>query len=370
MNGSPSALTVPHRILMGPGPSDTPPEVLRALSLPTLGHLDPAFLGIMDEVKEMLRTVFLTDNEFAIPISGTGSAGMETALVNMIEPGDGVIVCVSGVFGRRMCDIVERCGGVLKQIEVEWGTPVDPEVVARAFEEYSAQVLCIVHAETSTGVLQPMEEISAITKSHQALLVMDAVTSLGGAPVRTDEWSVDVCYSGTQKCLSCPPGLAPITFSSRALDKLRNRSHRVPSWYLDMTMVEKYWGPERVYHHTAPINMIYALREALRLAIEEGLEARWERHRALHSELVAGIEALGLEMLVEKPYRAPMLNAVKVPGGVDDALLRRRLLEEYEIEIGSGLGPLKGKIWRVGLMGYSCKRENVSLFLDALKKLL
>ncbi|MBN1829238.1 MAG: alanine--glyoxylate aminotransferase family protein [Deltaproteobacteria bacterium] len=364
------SLSVPRRVLLGPGPSNVPPEVLQAMALPVIGHLDPAFLAIMEEVQAMLRTVFATTNRFTIPISATGSAGMEAALVNAIERGDKALVCVNGVFGVRMCDIVERAGGELKKIEAEWGTPFQPDQVRDALKNFPAAIVAIVHAETSTGVLQPLEEISRIVHDHGALFVVDAVTSLGGTPVNVDDRKIDVCYSGTQKCLSCPPGLSPITFSDSAIEKLKSRTSKVQSWYLDMTMIEKYWGPERVYHHTAPISMIYALREALRLALDEGLESRFDRHRRLSAQLIDGLEKMGLEMLVDRKYRTPMLNAVKIPCGVDEAVLRKRLLERYGIEIGAGLGPLKGKIWRIGLMGHSCAEENISLILSALKSLL
>jgi alanine-glyoxylate transaminase/serine-glyoxylate transaminase/serine-pyruvate transaminase len=363
-------LSLPDRILLGPGPSNIPPSVSKAMSQHMVGHLDPVFLAIMEEVQEMMRRVFMTSNRFTIPISGTGSAGMESALVNTIEKGDHVLVCVNGVFGTRMCDIVERCGGILKRIDAEWGKPIDGELVRQTLEDFPARIVAIVHAETSTGVLQPLEEISRIVHEQGALLVVDAVTSLAGVEVKIDDWGVDVCYSGTQKCLSCPPGLAPITFSEKAMEKLRNRKAAVQSWYLDMTMLEKYWGPERVYHHTAPISMIYALRESLRLVLEEGLQKRWARHREHHNELVSGLEKLGLSMLVEKTYRTPMLNSVIIPETADDASVRQQLLNEYNIEIGSGLGPLKGKIWRIGLMGHSCTKENVEMILYALKNLL
>lgn len=364
------ALNPPHRILMGPGPSNVPDSVTEALAKPVVGHLDPVFLDIMVEVQEMLRSVFMTTNHLTIPISGTGSAGMEAALVNTIEEGDHVLVCISGVFGQRMCDIVERCGGVLEKVETQWGTPIDPEQVQTALTNFPAKIVAIVHAETSTGVLQPLEDISRIVHERDALLLVDAVTSLGGAPLKIDEWEIDVCYSGTQKCLSCPPGLAPITFGPRAVEKLNKRLSKVKSWYLDMTMVQKYWGPDRAYHHTAPISMIYALREALRLVLEEGLTDRWERHQKLHKNLVAGLENLDLEMLVDESYRTPMLNSVTIPSEADDASIRKRLLEEYNTEIGSGLGPLKGKIWRIGLMGHSCSQENVDHILSALRTLL
>lgn len=363
-------LSLPNRVLLGPGPSNVPDRVMKALSSPVVGHLDPAFLAVMEEVQEMLRSVFMTANQFTIPVSGTGSAGMEAALVNSIEEGDNVLVCVNGVFGERMCDIVERCGGILRRVDTKWGTSIDPEQVLKALEEFPADIVTIVHAETSTGVLQPLEEISKITHEKDALLVVDAVTSLGGAPLKVDEWEIDVCYSGTQKCLSCPPGLAPVTFSPRAVEKLEKRSQKVQSWYLDMTMIRKYWGSDRVYHHTAPISMIYALRESLRIVLEEGLVKRWERHQKLHRNLVAGLGNLGLKMLVDEKFRTPMLNSVIIPSGADDALIRKRLLDEYNTEIGSGLGPLKGKIWRIGLMGHSCTQENVDYILSALKSLL
>lgn len=370
MSDSYTDLSMPNRILMGPGPSNVPERVLKAMSAPVVGHLDPAFLYVMEEVQEMLRTVFVTQNRFTIPISGTGSAGMEAAFVNTIEAGDNVLVCVNGVFGERMSDIVSRCGGILKRVEAKWGTPIDPADVKKAMQDFPADIVAIVHAETSTGVLQPLEEISKIVHDKGALLLVDAVTSLGGAPLRTDEWNIDVCYSGTQKCLSCPPGLAPITLNSRVLERLKRRTRNVQSWYLDMTMLERYWGPERVYHHTAPVSMIYALRESLRIVLEEGLVNRWERHARYSGDLVAGLENLGLKMLVEERYRIPMLNSVYIPEGVDDVQIRKRLLEEYNIEIGSGLGPLKGKIWRIGLMGHSCRKENVDLILKALKALI
>lgn len=363
-------LSLPDRILLGPGPSNVSERVMKAMSNPIVGHLDPAFLAVMEEVQEMLRAVFMTDNRFTIPISGTGSSGMEAALVNTIEEGDNVLVCVSGVFGERMCDIVGRCGGILKKIETNWGTPIDPDDVAAALKDFPAKIVAIVHAETSTGVLQPLEQISKIVHEKDALLLVDAVTSLGGAPLKIDEWNIDICYSGTQKCLSCPPGLAPITFSPQAVEKLRKRSQKVQSWYLDMTMLEKYWGPKRVYHHTAPINMIYALRESLRIVLEEGLAKRWDRHNKLHKNLITGLKKSGLKMLVDEKFRTPMLNSVIIPSGIDDALIRKRLLDEYNIEIGSGLGPLKGKIWRIGLMGHSCTSENVNLILLAFETLL
>jgi alanine-glyoxylate transaminase/serine-glyoxylate transaminase/serine-pyruvate transaminase len=358
------------RILLGPGPSNVHPRVLRAMATPLVGHLDPEFLVIMDETKELLRYVFQTENDLTLPISGTGSAGMEASLCNIIEPGDRVVVVVKGVFGERMCDVAGRCGAQVKRIEVEWGRIVEPEQVKAALKDGGVKVLAIVHAETSTGVLQPLEEISQIVHEHGAFLLVDTVTSLGGHPVKVDEWGIDICYSGSQKCLSCPPGLAPITFNNRAAEAMRNRKSKVQSWYLDMTMVEKYWGQERAYHHTAPITMNYALREALCLIFEEGLEARFERHRLNHQALLAGLQAMGLEPHAQARHRLWTLNAVRVPEGVEDAKIRRRLLDEFSIEIGGGLGPLKGQIWRIGLMGYSSSKQNVLLFLGALETVL
>jgi len=362
--------TEPRRILMGPGPSNCHPSVLEAMSQPLLGHLDPDFLAIMDETQTLLRQVMGTTNRLTLPVSGTGSAGMETCLCNLVEPGDRALVCINGVFGTRMADIVGRLGGELHTVEAEWGKPVDPQAVAAAVARVNPKVVAIVHAETSTGVLQPIEEISRIAHEAGALLLVDAVTSLGGAPVETDAWEIDAVYSGTQKCLSCPPGLAPVSFSERAVAALDARKSKVPSWYLDMSMVRKYWGSDRTYHHTAPISMIYALNQALKVIMDEGLQARFERHRLNHRALVAGVEAMGLSMLVEPAYRLPMLNAVCIPDGVDDRAVRAALLKKHRIEIGGGLGPLAGKIWRIGLMGHSCTQENVLRLLGALEEIL
>ena len=358
------------RILLGPGPSNVHPRVLRAMATPLVGHLDPEFLVIMDETKELLRYVFQTENDLTLPISGTGTAGMEASLYNIIEPGDRVVVVVKGFFGERMCDMAGRCGAQVKRIEVEWGRIVEPEQVKAALKDGGVKVLAIVHAETSTGVLQPLEEISQIVHERGTFLLVDTVTSLGGHPVKVDDWDLDICYSGSQKCLACPPGLAPITFSNRAAEAMRTRESKGQSWYLDMAMVEKYWGQERVYHHTAPITMNYALREALRLIFEEGLEARFERHRLNHQALLAGLQAMGFEPLAQAGHRLWTLNAVKIPEGVEDAKIRGRLLDEFSIEIGGGLGPLKGQIWRIGLMGYSSSKRNVLLFLGALETVL
>jgi len=359
----------PKRILLGPGPSPVDDRVLAAMSAPLLGHLDPLFLRCMDDVQSLLRYVFETENRVTIPISATGSAGMEAALVNVIEPGDEVVVCINGVFGQRMRDIVERAGGKPVVVEAQWGEAIDVNKIEAAFNSSKPKALALVHAETSTGVLQDLNGLSDLAHSRDALLIVDAVTSLGGHPVGVDRNGIDICYSGTQKCLGAPPGLSPITFNERAIDRIRARRSKVQSWYLDITLVEKYWGDDRTYHHTAPISMNYALREALRLIHEEGLEARWRRHELNHRALVAGIEAMGLQMAVAAGHRLWSLNAVSVPDGVDDARVRARLLEE-DIEIGGGLGPLKGRIWRIGLMGSGSTEENVRLVLDALHRSL
>jgi alanine-glyoxylate transaminase/serine-glyoxylate transaminase/serine-pyruvate transaminase len=363
-------LQPPERILMGPGPSATPPRVLAAMALPTLGHLDPAYLEIMNQTAEMLRRLFRTQNRLTLPMSGTGSAGMETAFVNLLEPGDRVLVAINGVFGTRMKDIVERCGGECDVVSSEWGRPVDPDALREALGRKSYKAVAVVHAETSTGARSDLEAIGAAVRGSGALLIADAVTSLGGMPVEIDAWGIDVCYSGTQKCLSCPPGLSPVTFGERAAEAIRNRKTKPQSWYLDLTMIEQYWGSERTYHHTAPINMTYGLNEALRLVFEEGLENRWERHRRMSDLLKEGLSEMGLSVLNDPEYALPMLNAVVVPEGADEAEVRKRLLAEYNIEVGAGLGPLKGKIWRVGLMGYAAQERNVVYFLAALRKIL
>ena len=360
------------RLLMGPGPSGVHPRVLEALSKPIVGHLDPQFLAVMDRIQEMLRRLFRTGNRLTIAVSGTGSAGMESAFVNVVEPGDEVLVCVNGVFGNRMSDIVERIGGVLHRIDRPWGEVFELSEIEEALLRHpDVKVVAIVHAETSTGALQPLEQIGELCRRQGRLFLVDCVTSLGGERFEADEWNVDVAYSGTQKCLSCPPGLAPVTFSERAVEKLKSRESKVVSWYLDLSMIEKYWTDgERAYHHTAPISMNYALHEALCLVHEEGLEARWERHRRNSAALVAGLEALGFRLFAQQGHRLPMLNAVWIPEGVDDAGFRKALLEDYDIEIGGGLGEVAGKIWRIGLMGETSSRENIMTFLGALEALL
>jgi alanine-glyoxylate transaminase/serine-glyoxylate transaminase/serine-pyruvate transaminase len=359
------------RVLMGPGPSDVHPRVLKSLSTPLVGHLDPDFLTIMHETREMLKEVFQTKNELTIALSGTGSAGMEASLVNLLEPGDKAIVCINGLFAERMADIVKRCGAEPVIVQAEWGNIIEPDQVKKTLEKTGkVKLVAIVHAETSTGVRQPLEEVSRLAKETGALFVVDAVTSLGGIPVETDQWNIDAIYSGTQKCLSCPPGLSPVSFSETALQSIAQRDTPVQSWYLDIQMLKSYWGKERFYHHTAPINMIYGLREALRLVLEEGLLERFRRHQLHSNALVAGLEAMGLEMIAPAQYRLPELNAVYIPEGIDDVTVRKALLNEYGIEIGGGLGKFKGKAWRIGLMGYSSSQANVMLFLSALENIL
>ena len=358
------------RVLMGPGPSDVDPRVLEAMSRPTIGHLDPAFLEILNEVRELLQYTFQTQNEMTLAISGTGSAGMEACVVNLIERGDPMLVCINGVFGKRMADVAERCGAEVSTVQIDWGKAFAPEQVAEALQKQPAKVVGIVHAETSTGVRQPLEEISKIVHDHGALLLVDAVTSLGGMKVDVDGWKIDACYSGTQKCLSCPPGLAPVTFSDAAIKVIENRRTKVQSWYLDMSMIRKYWGSERLYHHTAPVNMNYALLESLKLIKEEGLESRWTRHITNHKILKAGLSAMGIKYVPEPGYELPMLNAVSIPEGVDDVTVRKQLLREFNIEIGGGLGNFKAKAWRIGLMGSACTLSNVMLALSAIEKCL
>ncbi len=361
----------PRRLLLGPGPSTVHPRVLRSMSAPLLGHLDPAFLVVMNEIQTLLRQVFATTNRFTIAISGTGSAGMEASIVNLVEPGDAVIVGVNGVFGARLATVVERCGGKAIRVEATWGQIIEPEAIETALQRSGpVKAVALVHAETSTGAWQPIEPVGRLCRTHNALFIVDAVTSLGGVPVEVDRWGIDVCYSGTQKCLSCPPGLAPFTLSDRALTAITNRRTPCQSWYLDMALIADYWTEhKRAYHHTAPISMLYALREALRLVDEEGLPARYARHQ-LHSDaLVAGLIALGLTPLPPAGHRLPMLTCVTVPAHIEEAAVRAQLLETFGIEIGGGLGPLKGKVWRIGLMGESCTEGNVLSLLNALEEI-
>lgn len=366
----PPALDPPRRILMGPGPSDTHPRVLAALGAPTVGHLDPYFIQVMDDTQKMLREVFRTKNELTLAVSGTGSAGMETCVVNLIEPGDKMVVCVNGVFGGRMADVAERAGAIVTKLEKPYGEIFSTQEIADAVKSVSPKVVGLVHAETSTGAWQPLPEISKVVHDAGALLLVDAVTSLGGVPLEVDAWDLDAVYSGTQKCLSCPPGLSPVTFSPRSLAALDARKKKVASWYLDLSLVRNYWGQQRAYHHTAPINMNYALREALRLVLEEGLENRQARHMHNHRALKAGIEAMGLKYAVPASHCLPMLNAIQIPEGVNDAAVRSQLLNEFGIEIGGGLGSMKGKVWRIGLMGETSSQRNVLLCLAGLEKCL
>lgn len=357
---------VPEKLLLGPGPTPVESRVLRALSEPTLGHLDKDFVAIMDETRDLLRYVFQTKNELTVAMSGTGSAGMETACVNMIERGDKVIICTHGVFGTRMVDVAERCGAEVVTVSAPMGKPIDPEDVTRAIKAHpDAKVVGIVHAETSTGVLQPLDDIVKAAHDAGMFVLVDAVTSLGGMEVPVDRLGLDMVYSGTQKCLACPPGLAPVTVGPQAVEMIKNRKQKVQSWYLDLTMIMRYWGQERFYHHTAPINMIYGLNEALRIIAEEGLENRWQRHKRNAEALWDGLEALGVKLLVYKEYRLPSLTSIIVPEGVDEVAVRKELMSQYAIEIGSGLGELKGKILRVGLMGSGSNKENVVFFLAA-----
>lgn len=365
-----SRLKTFKRVLMGPGPSDVDPRVLEALARPTIGHLDPEFLNILNEIRTLLQYTFQTKNEMTLAMSGTGSAGMETCVVNLIEPGDPMLVCINGVFGTRMADVARRCGAEVTTLETDWGKVFEPDQIRQALQKKSVKIVGLVHAETSTGACQPIEEISKIVHEHGALLLVDTVTSLGGMNVDVDSWQIDACYSGSQKCLSCPPGLAPVTFNEAAVKVIENRKTKVQSWYLDVTMIRQYWGTERLYHHTAPINMNYALLEALKMVQEEGLEQRWARHLANHQILRAGLSAIGINYVAQPGHELPMLNAVSVPDGADDAVVRKQLLDEYGIEIGGGLGAFKGKVWRIGLMGSASTRSNVMLFLAALEKCL
>ncbi len=359
----------PHRTLMGPGPSDVPARILQAMARPTIGHLDPAFTDMMEQIKSLLRYAFQTGNKLTFPVSGPGSVGMETCFVNLVEPGDTVVVCINGVFGGRMLENVKRCGGIPIVVEDAWGAPVDPSKVEAAFDAHpEAKILAFVHAETSTGAQTDAAALGEIAHRYGALTIMDCVTSLGGTPVLIDQWGIDAAYSGSQKCLSCTPGLSPVTFSDRALDKVTHRTSPVQSWFMDLNLVLGYWSGDgkRTYHHTAPINPLYGLHEALVMLTEEGLERAWERHRTQHLALKAGLEAMGMTYVVDEAARLPQLNSVYIPHGVDDAAARSRLLNEFNLEIGAGLGALAGKIWRIGLMGYGARPENVAYCLKAI----
>ncbi|HTK99260.1 MAG TPA: alanine--glyoxylate aminotransferase family protein [Pseudomonadales bacterium] len=363
----------PQRTLMGPGPSDVSSRVLAALARPTIGHLDPEFVRMMDEVKAMLQNAFRTRNAMTMPVSAPGSAGMETCFVNLIEPGDKVIVCVNGVFGGRMKENVRRIGGEVVLVEDAWGAPVDPNKVSEALAKHpDAKIVAFVHAETSTGARSDAQTLCRIAREHDCLSIVDAVTSLGGVPLEVDAWGADAVYSGTQKCLSCPPGISPVTMSPRAVEAIRKRNAPVQSWFLDLNLVMAYWGGEgaRVYHHTAPVNALYGLHEALVMLEEEGLENAWARHAREHAALRAGVEAIGLQFFVDAQSRLPQLNSIVVPDGIVEADVRRALLNDFDLEIGAGLGALAGKVWRVGLMGQSACRRNVLYFLSAMEAIL
>lgn len=363
----------PQRTLLGPGPSDVSPRVLLAMARPTIGHLDPQFISMMDEVKSMLRTAFKTNNRLTLPISGPGSTGMECCFVNLVEPGDKVIVCQNGVFGGRMKENVIRCGGTPIMVEDTWGTAVDPNKVEEALKQNSGiKALAFVHAETSTGVESDVSTLTKLAQQHGVMTIVDTVTSLGGIPVKVDDWQIDAVYSGTQKCLSCVPGLSPVSFSEAAQKAIQARKTQVQSWFFDMNLIMGYWdgGAKRAYHHTAPINSLYALHEALLILLEEGLENAWQRHQLNYRALKAGLEKMGLSFLVKENERLPQLNAIKIPEGIDEALVRKRLLDSYQLEIGAGLGPLAGKIWRIGLMGHASTQRNVLYCLSSLGTVL
>lgn len=363
-------LNPPIRTLMGPGPSDIHPRVLQAIGKNTVGHLDPYYLELMDNSQQMLRALFGTENPMTFSVSATGSAGMEATVVNLIEPGDSMIVCINGVFGMRMTDVAERAGANVTKVERPWGQVFTPDDLKDVLASAKAKVVGIVMAETSTGAWQPIEEIAQVVHDAGAMLLVDAVTALGGVPVEVDKWGIDAIYSGSQKCLSCPPGLAPVSLNQRAMDVILNRKTKVQSWYLDVTMLANYWGSDRVYHHTAPINMSYALYEAMQVIHQEGLDTCYARHALNHRALKAGLAAIGIEYTAQEGHQLPMLNAVRIPEGIDDGKTRGDLLHRFGIEIGGGLGAFKGKVWRIGLMGYGSRAANVLLFLSALEQLL
>ena len=363
----------PLRTLMGPGPSDVNPRILSAMARPTIGHLDPLFVGMMEEMKGLLQYAFQTRNELTIPVSAPGSAGMETCFVNLVEPGDKVIVCQNGVFGGRMKENVERIGASPVMVEDTWGEAIDANKLEQALKANpEAKVVALVHAETSTGVQSDVKTLCDLAHQYGCLTIVDAVTSLGGSPLMVDDWGVDAVYSGTQKCLSCTPGLSPVSFSERAVERIKNRKTKVQSWFLDLNLVMGYWGAgaKRAYHHTAPINALYGLHEALVILQEEGLENAWQRHQRNHDILRAGLEAMGLQLIVAEQDRLPQLNAVSIPVGVDEAQVRQQLLQEFNLEIGAGLGSLAGKVWRIGLMGFASNVKNVMYCLSALDSVL
>lgn len=365
-----SEFVVPERLLLGPGPSNADPRVLSVMSSPLVGHLDPFFLELMDDLQELLRYVFETSNELTLAVPGTGTAAMETAVANLVEPGDSVLVCVNGYFGLRIADMARRYGGDVRTISRPWGEVFTTDDLREALSEKSAKVIAIVHAETSTGALQPLKEITELAHKNGSLMLVDAVTSLGGLKVGVDEIGIDVCYSGAQKCLSSTPGMSPITFGAAAMDVLMSRKVPVSSFYLDLTLLKKYWGPERAYHHTAPISAAYGLYEALRLVEAEGLQARWARHRQAAEQLWSSLEEMGFDLHVPEGHRLPNLTTVRIPAEINDGEVRRRLLEDYGIEIGGGLGELKGRVWRIGLMGYNARPEVVERLIAALKEIL
>ncbi len=365
-----SQLDVPPRLLLGPGPSNAHPRVLQAIGMRQVGHLDPKFIEIMNDVQELLRYQFQTDNQLTVPISGTGSAAMEASLANSLEPGDVVLVGVIGYFGERIAEMAGRYGADVRRLEKEWGSVFSLDELRAGLEEHRPAVLALVHGETSSGARQPLEGVGALCREYDCLLLVDTVASLGGVPFFSDDWQVDIVYSGSQKCLSCPPGLGPLTFGPRAIEKVMSRKTKVRSWYFDLTLLMKYWGGERTYHHTAPINLNYALREALRLVSEEGLQTQWRRHQEAAEMLWSGLAEMGLTCHVEPSLRLPTLTTVRVPDGIDAKAVAGRLLNEYNIEIAGGFGPLAGKVWRVGLMGFNARRENVTLLLAALRKVL